>query len=478
MENLIKEINEYSFIVNIGERFGVAFYEPKVDRLLEDTKKTKETITNEFGEIINKITIGFTPENATYVDVGIPFIRVQDIDKNGIINIENSKRISFLDHENNLKSRITNNNILLVITGATVGKTALFKFKDKEANISQNIVKISLNQNEKVSPDYILYFLRSDVAQFQLIRNAQRIAQEYLNYPAIKSIFVTYPNDINDQEKIIDAVKKCENKSWSNLKAYSEIIKEINMFIITKLNIKLPIETTREQSFVYDFSNNLSDRIDCYSHSIYYQNVVKILRENQDIEIIKGKELNIVNDKLEKKEVDELKAQQFKYVELKHTTELGMVKGHKEDILFNLPTRARQIIQTNDILLPRPIGSTEQIAIVPEEYNNQLCSTGFIVIRPKDYNSALLMWGILKSELVQTQLFYLQSGSLQPEITPTNFKEKVLIPLPNKLIQQEIINDLKEKINQAKELLTDYEINRQNANQIFLEMLLNKKHIY
>ena len=77
-----------------------------------------------------------------------------------------------------------------------------------------------------------------------------------------------------------------------------------------------------------------------------------------------------------------------------------MIQGYKEDILFNLPTRARQIIQTNDILLPRPIGSTEEIAIVPEEYVNQLCSTGFIIIRSKNYDNALLLWSILKSDLV------------------------------------------------------------------------------
>lgn len=480
MENLVKEINEYSFIVNIGERFGVSFYEPKIDKLLENIKKTKETITDEFEGVIDKITVGFTPENATYVDVGIPFIRVQDIDKNGIIDIEDSKRIATLYHEDNLKSRVTYNDILLVIAGATVGKTALFKFKSIEANINQNIVKISVDQ-KKVSPDYMFYFLRSDVAQFQLIKTAQRIAQEYLNYPAIKSIYVTYPTDIDYQEQIVNEVKNYENKSWNNLKAYKERIKGINRSLIDKLNIKLPIEPIGEQISICGFSNNLKERIDCYSHSTYYQDIVKKLKEklkeNQEIDkLIKGEELNILEDRIGKKELEELKVQEFKYIEVKHTAELGMIKGYKEDILFNLPTRARQIIQTNDILLPRPIGSTEEIAIVPEEHNNQLCSTGFIIIRPKNYDNALLLWSILKSDLVQKQLFYLQSGSLQPEITPNNFKEKVLIPIPKEEIQKEIIKKTREKMEQAKYFLEEYKINRQKAKQVFLDMVLKSWH--
>ena len=109
----------------------------------------------------------------------------------------------------------------------------------------------------------------------------------------------------------------------------------------------------------------------------------------------------------------------YRYIDIGNTEkELGSIQGHQEDVLINLPSRARQIIRENDILLPRPIGSTEGIIIVPKKYDGQLASTGFIQIRPKNHDEAVLLWAILKSRAVQEQLFYLQSGSLQPEITP------------------------------------------------------------
>jgi len=279
--------------------------------------------------------------------------------------------------------------------------------------------------------------------------------------------------DRNEQKRIIEEVSVYNKKAERNLRDYHQKTNELMSYLPKKLEIELPTETKEKQTFIHNFSNNLKNRIDCYSNSFYYRDIVKELKNNQNIDkLIKGKELNILEYRFGKKEIEELKSREFKYVEVKHTTELGTIKGHKEDILFNLPTRARQVIKTNDILLPRPIGSTEEIAIVPEEYNNQLCSTGFIIIQPENYDNIFLLWGILKSELVQRQFFYLQSGSLQPEITPRNFKEKVLIPIPHKDIQQEIINEIRKKMKEAKNLLNEYNYNKQKAKQFFLDMLL------
>ncbi len=473
MENLTKKISKHSFIAQIGEKFGAVFYDPKINSLLEIARKTKGAITNTFENLIDNISVGFTPENATYVDVGIPFIRAQDIDKNGNIDLEDSKRITILHHENSQKSKVKYNDILLVITGATVGKTALFDFKDREANINQNIVKISIKQ-EIVSPNYMLYFLKSKIAQVQLIRNAQRLAQEYLNYPAMKSIYIIYPKNIKKQEQIVKKVKKIENKAKEKLKEYYKTTQEFGKFFLDKLNIKLNVEKKEPETFLFNLANSSGNRIDCYSHSAYYDDIIEKLKKNQKIDkLINGKDLNILEDKIKKNELEEIETQKFKYVEVKHTTKSGTIKGCKEDILFNLPSRAKQVIKTNDILLPRPIGSTEQIAIVPQEYNNQLCSTGFIVIRPENYEHALILWAILKSDLIQKQLFYLQSGSLQPEITPVNFKEKIIIPIPNKRIQNEIIKIIKDKIVKSNKILKEANNLFAQAEKEFIDSLKN-----
>ena len=146
--------------------------------------------------------------------------------------------------------------------------------------------------------------------------------------------------------------------------------------------------------------------------------------------------------------------------------DLGLILGIEEDLLINLPARARQKINTNDILIPCPIGSTEGIVKVPEELNNQLCSTGFIIIRPKDEDEAFILWAIMKSDLVQQQFFYLQSGKLQPAITPENFKDRVLIPLPKGNLRKKIIDAVKQDVEEAKQHKQEYNISLEKAKNI------------
>lgn len=168
---------------------------------------------------------------------------------------------------------------------------------------------------------------------------------------------------------------------------------------------------------------------------------------------------------------EKISTNNYKYLELGNTDkDLGLVLNVEEDLLINLPTRARQKIKTNDILIPRPIGSTEGIVKVPKELNDQLCSTGFIIIRPKDEDEALLLWAIMKSSLIQQQFFYLQSGSLQPEISPENFK-KILIPMPKEEGRKKIINSLKKDIEEAKKHKEDYNESLNKAKRILEETI-------
>lgn len=138
-----------------------------------------------------------------------------------------------------------------------------------------------------------------------------------------------------------------------------------------------------------------------------------------------------------------------------------------------LPSRARQMIKENDILLPRPILSTEKIVIIPKEFEGQICSTGFIVIRNKDFDEACLITAILKSPIVQRQLFLMQSGSIQPDISPNDFK-KVTIPIPKSQNEKDkIISDFKNGLKDAENQRGNYNKKRKEVEQTFLKQIFS-----
>ena len=460
-----------TFKAHINEKMGVIFYNPETIKFLNKLKKTgleytqlKNLIDN------NQLTIGSTPKGASYIEEGVNFIRVQDIDDDGNIDLENCKKISLQYHLKKIKSKIDFMNILVVITGATVGKTSIFEYKDIEANINQNIIKIVVDES-KIDPHFLYYYIKSKAGQIQLIRNAQRMAQEYLNYPSIKSISIVYPIDKIRQRKILEDIKDFRKKVYENKLKYEETIKRLASIFESKINFNENLTPKKEFK-----ESKLNNRLDCFSLNPNYYLILKILKKlekNKIVYIANNLNTSLAEKKINKKEFDIIKFNKFRYLDIGNTTEhQNIQKGYEEDLLINLPTRARIFIKENDILIPKPIGSNDKITIVPKELDGQLCSTGFIVLRTGDYDKACLITAILKSEIVQKQFFYLQSGSVQPEISIKNFK-KILIPIPNNnKINNAIIKEFKEISKESQGLLKDYLLNKSKIEDFFIKQII------
>ncbi len=86
--------------------------------------------------------------------------------------------------------------------------------------------------------------------------------------------------------------------------------------------------------------------------------------------------------------------------------------------------------------------------------------------------ASFILWAIMKSNLVKRQFFYKQSGSLQPSITPENFKEMILIPMPKDELKKKIIEKVKEDIKDATTFKEKYNISLNKARNILKESIL------
>lgn len=74
------------------------------------------------------------------------------------------------------------------------------------------------------------------------------------------------------------------------------------------------------------------------------------------------------------------KKQTYKYIELANVNG-GEITGCTEDEGQNLPTRARRKVSAGDVIVSSIEGSLDKIALVVDEYDNALCSTGFHVVK-------------------------------------------------------------------------------------------------
>ena len=108
----------------------------------------------------------------------------------------------------------------------------------------------------------------------------------------------------------------------------------------------------------------------------------------------------------------------------------------------NAPSRAQQIVQTNDVLFGSTRPMLKRSCFVTSEYDGQVCSTGFCVLRANK-NKVLPAWIYY---MISTADFYshvelFQKGASYPAISDADIK-RYEIPLPSLAEQEKIVNIL------------------------------------
>ena len=144
----------------------------------------------------------------------------------------------------------------------------------------------------------------------------------------------------------------------------------------------------------------------------------------------------------------------YKYIELANIGGNGEISGCTIAPGVALPTRARRKVEKGDVIVSSIEGSLGSIAMIDDEYDGALCSTGFYVVDSRGFNSETLMV-ILKSIAGQLQLKKGCSGTILTAINQHEFR-KVVLPIIPDYTQAEIRRKVAESAaarRQSRELL-------------------------
>ena len=152
---------------------------------------------------------------------------------------------------------------------------------------------------------------------------------------------------------------------------------------------------------------------------------------------------------------------EFTYVDISNvSTTVGDINTQKI-IGYKAPTRARKLIQTNDVIISTVRPNRNAVAIVTPELNNAICSTCFSVVKATKINPYYLFI-FFKTKYSINQLVRKITASMYPAVSETDIA-KIFIPIPPKSFQEKIEKIVKEahekkniadqKYEQAKQLL-------------------------
>ncbi|MGV0966984.1 restriction endonuclease subunit S [Empedobacter falsenii] len=156
----------------------------------------------------------------------------------------------------------------------------------------------------------------------------------------------------------------------------------------------------------------------------------------------------------------------FKYIEIGAIDTTKGILEVKEVKIDTAPSRATQIVKKGDLILGLTRPYLKKFALVTQEYDDNICSSGFSIIEEsKEYYLPYLLQ-FLKCSYGIEQLKNRMTGGLYPAITEGELKE-IKIPLPDIDKQIEIMNSVNIKVNEIVNNKVVIEELKRKANEEF-----------
>ena len=426
-----------------------------------DYRIEAEYFAHKFLEIDKAIsktkTISFT-EVATFIN-GRPYgsdcfncnegVRISKIG-----DVTNRREISeweyvTLDEFRAQKGRfLIDGDILMTLTGdpPDVGKVN-YIYNPDNASWNQRVAKIRIKPKQTFykNNDVLFAVLSSEFSRTQLERYAKGIRQRNLGNESLERLRIPIlSNDI--QSLIEDFIKS----SFQSLSKSRSLYSEAEDILLSELGLQdwqpnnSPFNITQlKESFL------ASGRLDAEYYQPKYENYSKFIRQYKggsdilaNICSVNDKNFNPVDDS------------EYKYIELSNIGNSGEITGCTTSIGAELPSRARRLVHTNDVIVSSIEGSLQSVALVTDEYDKAICSTGFYVVNSKTINPETLLV-LFKSEPVQNLLKQGCSGTILTAIGRTEFQNLVM-PKIRKEVQTEIADYVQKSMSlrtEAKQLL-------------------------
>ena len=328
---------------------------------------------------------------------------------------------------------------------AFVGRTGIFrKFSDENIVFASYLVRVNPD-SEIVTPEYLTAFLNTKYGIIDIKRRARHsINQSNVNLEEVKRIEI--PLLCNQLQ---NGITLSFNKAFDLIQASEVVYRQAQNILLAELGLA-DWQPKHLLTFVKNFSDTQhAERIDADYFQPKYDKIVNAIKnysggwdtlENQ----VHVKDTNFNPDA----------ETEYKYIELANIGNNGEITDCMVEQGGDLPTRARRKVTAGDVIVSSIEGSLESIALITEEYDNALCSTGFHVVQSEVLNSKVLLV-LLKSIVGQLQLKKGCSGTILTAINKEEFS-KISVPKIKEKKQTDIEQKVIESFNlrkHAKDLL-------------------------
>lgn len=247
-----------------------------------------------------------------------------------------------------------------------------------------------------IDREFLTYFFRNGSEISKTITGS---AQPQITRTSLAPLAISFPESVDEQKRIVkildevfDSVAKVKEATEKNLKNAREVF----------------------ESYLQSVFENQKDG----------------WRDAKIGDIVKKTETIDPTKNPEKK---------FIYLDLSSVNKENLnIENPIELVGKNAPSRARKLIKTDDVIFATVRPTLGRVAMVPNEYNQQVCSTGYFVLRTKEEIISRLLFYYLLTKGFNEKIEKLQKGASYPAVTDSDIKSQIIY-FPISLTEQKQI---------------------------------------
>ncbi len=368
-----------------------------------------------------------------------PFLRTSNL-TNGRITVSKIDHMYFTSDEFE-KLKLQQRDIL-VCEGGDIGRTALYGGELEECAYQNHIHRLR-PKTEKTDNLFFVYWMNHAINQRKIyLHDANRTTIPNLSGSRLKNFEMVCP-PLPEQQNIasvLSSVQESKEKTDAVVFALRETKRSLMKHLFTYGPV--PIEE----------AENIE------------------LKETEIGKMPKEWGLEEINKLIKKTKQKDMRKEQveFRYVDVSSIDRESLrISGHTLHKGKSSPSRARKIVNKNDVIVATVRPTLRRLALIPEEYDKQICSTAFCVLRVTEQklNSKYLFYSIQRPIFFDV-LSAIQRGASYPAVTDSDIKRQK-ISLPTLSVQKEIADALF-----TIDARIESEQNKANAlNELFNSML-------
>lgn len=373
--------------------------------------------------------------------LGFPILRLNEFNASFISCP--TKYCSLLDYETYLSLQLKKDDVLICRTNGNpklVGKSALVP-KDYNYAFASYLFRVRPHREIINSATLVAYlnsrYGRIEIEKYSMVGNQANFSPAKFREITIPIFSKELNNEI--EQLTYSSFDKLEQSECIYSSAETYLLECLGMTEFAANPEAYNVKTLKE-SFLE------TGRFDSEYYLPKYEDYVRLVQSYPNGYGLLGDMCEIKDyNYTPKKEI------RYKYIELANIGKSGDVTGCDEQNGEDLPTRARRIVHRGDVVVSSIEGSLDSCALITDEYDGALCSTGFYVLQSSQLNPETLL-ALFKSQPIQNLMKKGCSGTILTAISKSEL-ERIPLPVIRKEVQDEIAKHVQKSFELRKKAL-------------------------